>query len=73
MLLTLHNDQPGVIAKIGTVLAKNNININGMALGRKSIREEALMVCTVDEPINNNILEEIRKLSETLKASYIKL
>ena len=73
MLLTLHNDQPGVIAKIGSVLAKNNININGMALGRKSIREEALMVCTVDEPISNNILEEIRKLSETLKASYIKL
>ncbi len=73
MLLTLHNDRPGVIAKIGSVLANNNINISGMALGRKGVKEEALMICSIDETISDNVLEEIKKASYVEKAAYIKL
>ncbi len=71
MLLTLHNDKPGVIAKISKLLGDNDINISGMALGRKSVRDEALMICTLDDPLSDSILAELKALPEVVKAGYI--
>ena len=73
LLLTLHNDRPGVIAKISDLLAREDINISGMVLGRKAAREEALMICTIDEPLNQEILDEVKKLPEVIKDAYIRL
>ncbi len=73
MLLTLHNDKPGVIAQISKLLGDNDINISGMALGRKDVRTEALMICTLDDPILEDILQKIKALDEVIKAACISL
>jgi D-3-phosphoglycerate dehydrogenase len=73
MLLTLHNDKPGVIGRISKLLGDNDINISGMALGRQAIREEALMICSLDDPISDQTLSQIKDLGEVVKAAYINL
>lgn len=73
MLLTLHNDKPGVIAKISKILGDGDINISGMALGRRSIREEALMICSLDDPLSDETLAKIKAADEVVKAAYISL
>jgi D-3-phosphoglycerate dehydrogenase / 2-oxoglutarate reductase len=73
MLLTLHNDKPGVIAKISKTLGDNDINISGMALGRRSVRDEALMICSLDDPLSEDALAQIKAAQEVKKAAYISL
>lgn len=73
MLLTLHNDKPGVIAKISKLLGDNDVNISGMSLGRKNIREEALMICSLDDPLSESVIQNIKDLSEVQKATCINL
>jgi|LakMenEpi03Aug12_release.lakeMendotaPanAssembly.Ray.scaffolds.fasta_scaffold00749_13 D-3-phosphoglycerate dehydrogenase len=73
ILLTLHNDKPGVIAKISKLLGDNDVNISGMSLGRKAVREEALMICSLDNPIPEAVIKSIKELNEVQKATCINL
>lgn len=60
MLFTEHIDVPGIIGKIGSVLGANKINIGFMQVGRYD--GSAVMVLSVDSPVNDEVLEEIRKV-----------
>jgi D-3-phosphoglycerate dehydrogenase len=58
-LLTWHNDRPGIIGTIGTVLGQNDINIAFMHVGRRSPRGEAIMVLGLDERIPERLFPDI--------------
>jgi D-3-phosphoglycerate dehydrogenase len=60
MLFTEHIDVPGIIGKIGSVLGANKINIGYMQVGRSD--GSAVMVLSVDSPVNDEVLKEIRKV-----------
>ncbi len=60
MLFTEHIDVPGIIGKIGTILGANNINIGFMQVGRSE--KDAVMILSVDSPVEDKILEEIKKI-----------
>ena len=60
MLFTEHIDVPGIIGKIGTILGINNINIGFMQVGRSE--KDAVMILSVDSPVGDEILKEIRKI-----------
>jgi len=62
MLLTQHVDRPGIIGGVGTLLGNNHINIAGMHLGREKVGGRALMVLMVDDPISEELMEQIRAL-----------
>ncbi len=62
VLITHHQDRPGIIGKLSTTLAKYNINIAGMQVSREVPRGEAMMVTNVDEPIPDEALAEIRAI-----------
>ncbi|MBW4691774.1 MAG: phosphoglycerate dehydrogenase [Lyngbya sp. HA4199-MV5] len=62
MLFTLHRDMPGIIGKIGSLLGDFNVNIASMQVGRKIVRGDAVMVLSIDDPLPDNILEEILKV-----------
>lgn len=49
VLLTRQVDQPGVIGKIGTLLAADNVNINFMTVCRDARGQEAIMAIGIDE------------------------
>ena len=48
LLIFRHQDKPGLIGFIGTVMGKHGINISHMALGRSKIGGEALAVLNLD-------------------------
>jgi len=59
-LVVTHQDRPGVIAAMSTLLARNDINIAGIELGRDQPRGRAVMLMQIDDPIGAGLLEEIR-------------
>lgn len=62
MLFTLHRDMPGLIGKIGSLLGSYNVNIASMQVGRKLVRGDAVMVLSLDDPLPEGILAEIKKI-----------
>ena len=55
-------DRPGMLAAVGSVLAKSNINIAGLSLGRYGPGQQALTVISLDNPVSERILSEIASL-----------
>jgi D-3-phosphoglycerate dehydrogenase / 2-oxoglutarate reductase len=62
MLFTLHEDVPGIIGNIGSLLGKFNVNIASMQVGRKIVRGDAVMVLSLDDQLPDGILPEIKKI-----------
>jgi D-3-phosphoglycerate dehydrogenase len=73
ILLSIHKDKPGIIAQISKLLGEKNINISGMTLSRKNSGKDAMMMCSTDEFINSNMLEQIKNISYINQAKNIKL
>ena len=49
MLVTRHQDRPGIVGRVGTILADAGINISSLELSRLSERGDAMMFVSVDE------------------------
>ena len=62
ILICPHINRPGVIGMVGTLLAKHKINISGMNVGKTAIEGTSLMVLTVDNPIPQDVLDEMKVL-----------
>ncbi|QIZ73119.1 phosphoglycerate dehydrogenase [Oxynema aestuarii] len=62
MLFTRHRDMPGIIGKIGSLLGSFNVNIASMQVGRKIVRGDAVMVLSIDDPLPDGLLDEIKKV-----------
>ncbi len=73
LLVTQHNDRPGMIGLVGTLLGEADINISSMQVGRKTPRGEALMLLSVDEPIPPLVVERIRQAANIAAIKVIKL
>lgn len=71
-ILVLHNrDVPGVVGNVGSFLARHNVNIGGLALGR--IGGEAVSFVHVDSPLDAEQLEQLRKLPDITAAQMVRL
>ncbi|MEO0947519.1 MAG: phosphoglycerate dehydrogenase [Cyanobacteria bacterium J06641_5] len=73
MLFTLHRDMPGIIGQIGSLLGQFNVNIASMQVGRKIVRGDAVMVLSLDDPLPENVLNEIVKVTGIRDAYTAKL
>jgi len=58
-LVVQHNDRPGVVAKVSGLLAKNDINIAGIELGRDRPRGRAVMLIQVDDPVSPELQQAL--------------
>jgi len=72
MILFKNSDVPGVIGKVGTILAENNVNISDFSLARND-KKEALAVILVDSPVSDKALEELESLEACKSVSYARL
>lgn len=61
LLLMGSYDRPGVIGRIGTLMANNDVNIASWQTGRAEPGGQTLTVLTLDHPIPEATLEEIRE------------
>ena len=73
LLFVDNEDQPGSIGAVGTVTGRHNINISFMEVGRLSLRDRAMMVLGLDDPVPLPVLEEIRALPQIHNARLVKL
>lgn len=71
LLFISHNDKPGIIGKVGTLLGENDVNIAAMQVGRKIVGGEAIMVLSVDKELEKNVVEALTQLAEINKAQQI--
>ncbi|WP_054957152.1 phosphoglycerate dehydrogenase [Paenibacillus dakarensis] len=72
-ILISHNDIPGIIGRVGTLLGENNVNIASMQVGRKVIGGEAIMFLTVDKDVPKEVLVKLTGLADLNSAQEIVL
>ncbi len=70
-LCTRHDDRPGLIGDIGSLLGAANVNIGFMQLGRDHPRGTALMVVGIDDPISAELLRQIETLPAVKSARIV--
>ncbi|MSR74084.1 MAG: phosphoglycerate dehydrogenase [Planctomycetes bacterium] len=60
MLFVRHADKPGMIGRIGTLLAEHGVNIANMSVGRHETRDGALSVLNLDQEAPQAVLDALR-------------
>ncbi len=73
MLLTHHQDKPGMVAQVSTILWKGNVNISSMHVGREGPRKMSVMILNLDDPIPPEIVSKVAKVEGVMEARYLKL
>lgn len=71
LLLIKHNDKPGLIGSVGTLLGDNGINIATMQVGRKIVGGSAIMVLSVDKAVNADVIQVLKNIPDLNKAKEI--
>ncbi len=62
MLFIVNEDKPGFIGRLGTRLGEAGVNIGTFHLGRRATGGEAILLLSVDQPVEGALLEDIRRL-----------
>jgi D-3-phosphoglycerate dehydrogenase len=73
MLVTRHRDQPGIVGSVGTALAQAGVNISSLELSRLSAAGEAMMVVSVDSPVPDPVLDQLRAVAGIRDARVVEL
>lgn len=73
MLFVSYADRPGVVGAVGALLGNASINIAGMQVARVRPGGDALMVLTVDEPIAQDVVDDVADSVQARSAHYVAL
>jgi D-3-phosphoglycerate dehydrogenase len=73
MLFTTHRDQPGIVAKVAGALGQHDVNISTMGVGRRGVREDAVMVMTLDDPIPAELMQNLAQVPGIHLARFVSL
>lgn len=72
-LVSLHEDRPGIVGRIGTILGEHDINIASMQVGRDAPRGRAMMILAVDDPVKPDLLALLRDVAGMADLRYVEL
>jgi D-3-phosphoglycerate dehydrogenase len=75
ILVTRHEDRPGVLGRIGTVLGEHGVNILRVDLGRPSHDQGALASAylSVDKLVGKDVLDDLRRIEPIRWVSCVRL
>lgn len=73
LLYIQHMDRPGVIGRVGKVLGDNDINIATMQVGRKQAGGEAIMILSLDKPLEDFAFPLLNELDDIVSVMPITL
>jgi D-3-phosphoglycerate dehydrogenase len=73
LLVTRHDDKPGVISAISSVLGNANINISRMQVSMADAEQQAMAVISISEPVTDVLLQKIRDISVVKNVTQITL
>jgi D-3-phosphoglycerate dehydrogenase len=71
MIWMEHEDRPGMVGKLGTILSENNVNIAGLHVGRQTPGPSGGMV-NVDSEVSEKVLGEILDIPHIQNLKFIK-
>ncbi|PIA56620.1 hypothetical protein AQUCO_00700756v1 [Aquilegia coerulea] len=73
LILCKQVDQPGMIGKVGSILAEENVNVSFMSVGRIAPRKQAVMAIGVDEKPSKETLKKIGEIPAIEEFVFLKL
>lgn len=73
VVMVHHKDQPGAIGKVGTLFAREGINIASMHVGRTKIGGDAIMMLTIDHELHKGVLEKAKDFKHIYNITPIEL
>lgn len=73
LLYIQHQDRPGAIGRVGTILGSHDVNIAAMQVGRRDIGGQAIMVLSVDKPVTADVVTALEALEEVRSVTEIDL
>ncbi|KAE8100125.1 hypothetical protein FH972_018052 [Carpinus fangiana] len=73
LILCRQVDQPGIIGKVGSILAGDNVNVSFMTVGRTAPKMQAVMTIGVDEEPSPEALKKIGAIPAIEEFVLIKL
>ncbi len=73
LLMTRHEDRPGIIGTVGQLLGEADVNISSMQVGRSGPRGHALMLLSVDDPIPPDVVARLRASLDFAAVKVLKL
>lgn len=73
LIYVSHQDKPGVIGRVGTLLGSHDVNIATMQVGRADLGGAAIMMLTVDKPVAADVLDHLGELDEVVNVTEIDL
>jgi D-3-phosphoglycerate dehydrogenase len=62
MLFTRHDDRPGVVGALGSILGRENISISRMQVGNANGKSEAIALISISTSLSEKAIAEIRAL-----------
>ncbi|MFC4139156.1 MULTISPECIES: phosphoglycerate dehydrogenase [unclassified Microbacterium] len=60
-VVMLYTDRPGIVAVYGQKFGEAGVNIAGMQIARRAAGDQALSVLTLDSPVGDELIDEIRE------------
>ena len=72
-LVSRHEDRPGVVGRVGTILGEHDVNIASMQVGRDAPRGRAMMILAVDDRVAPDVLERLREVAGMSDLRYVEL
>jgi D-3-phosphoglycerate dehydrogenase / 2-oxoglutarate reductase len=73
LLYVRHQDVPGMIGKVGSLLGDFNINIGTMQVGRTAVGGEAIMVLTLDKKVSRETHQALTQIIGLDEAQLLEL
>jgi D-3-phosphoglycerate dehydrogenase len=73
ILMYQNVDKPGMLASVASTLAKQNVNIGALSLGREGKGTNAITAVIVDKQLNDEELKSIYDLDGVQNVKYISL
>jgi D-3-phosphoglycerate dehydrogenase / 2-oxoglutarate reductase len=73
LLLVPHEDKPGMVAKVASLLGDEQINISSMQVGRDPQHQRNMMVFNLDSPVSEALLAQIAAIPGCVGAKGMSL
>ncbi|TME72628.1 MAG: phosphoglycerate dehydrogenase [Chloroflexi bacterium] len=72
-LVSRHEDRPGVVGRVGSILGEHDVNIASMQVGRDAPRGNAMMILAVDDRVASDVLDRLREVGGMSDLRYVEL
>jgi len=68
-----NKDIPGVVGKVGTILAQHNVNIAEYILSRPQKEETPISIIKIDNKLDKDCLAKLKNIEEIIEIRQFKV